>query len=62
MGTNNFLENSRQFNAFFEYLLVAHPDVLANKKLSVEKNYFTSAYGEKIAAATRAHATIASFR
>ena len=48
-------------DGLFEYLLVAHPDERINGVLSLEKNWFSSKYKEKVAAATRAHITIANF-
>jgi hypothetical protein len=61
MGINNSLADARQSNGFYEYLLVAHPDTPVNEKISLEKNRFSVKYDEKIAAATRAHTTIANF-
>jgi len=61
MGTNNLLNSASLPDGIFEYLLVAHPDERVNAVLGLEKNWFSSKYKEKVAAATRAHAPIANF-
>ncbi|MDQ6812173.1 MAG: 2'-5' RNA ligase family protein [Bacteroidota bacterium] len=45
----------------YEYLLVAHPDAAVNKKVMMEKELFVAEYGQKMAAKTKPHITIANF-
>jgi 2'-5' RNA ligase len=45
----------------YEYLLVAHPDIIVNEKIIAEKLFFSGEYLQKIASKTQPHITIANF-
>jgi 2'-5' RNA ligase len=47
--------------AFYEYLLVAHPDHDVAEKIMAEKQVFFQTYRQKIAIKTKPHITIANF-
>lgn len=51
----------KNFQGMSEYLLVVHPDDEVYHKVSVEKQIFSRLYGQKIAAKTRPHITLANF-
>jgi 2'-5' RNA ligase len=62
MDTNsNNAAGSWQANGLYEYLLVGHPDAGVYTKVMEEKEYFSGAYGEKIAEKTKPHITVANF-
>jgi 2'-5' RNA ligase len=58
---SNTAAGNWQANALYEYLLVGHPDAGVYTKVMEEKEYFSGAYGEKIAEKTKPHIIVANF-